>query len=97
MVTVGVSKLKAGAGDSTMSIIRQIVSGGETGADRTALERSVERGIRGGGGCRQTRLAGLGANSRGLEPAYELATIRRESGNPAKTLKPGTQWEGGFP
>jgi hypothetical protein len=55
MVTVGVSKLKAGASDSTMSIIRQIVSDGETGADHPAVERAGERSLRGGGEGRQTR------------------------------------------
>jgi hypothetical protein len=94
MVTVNVSTVKAGASDSTMSIIREIVSGGETSTDRTALEMSVMRGILGGGWRLQTRLAGLGANSRVQKPVYGLVTVGNESDDPAKASELGKGLEG---
>ncbi len=38
-----------------MTAIRKIISGGQTGADRAALDAAIERGITGGGWCPKGR------------------------------------------
>ena len=40
-----------------MAVIRKIVSGGQTGADRAALDFAIDHGIEHGGWCPQGRLA----------------------------------------
>jgi hypothetical protein len=39
------------------TIIEKVVSGGQTGADRAALDLAIERGIPHGGWCPKGRLA----------------------------------------
>ena len=40
-----------------MAVIEKIVSGGQTGADRAALDFAIERGISQGGWCPKGRMA----------------------------------------
>ena len=49
-------------------MIRKIVSGGQTGADRAALDFAIGRGIPHGGWCPKGRLAEDGA----IDPRYQL-------------------------
>jgi hypothetical protein len=48
--------------------IEKLLSGGQTGADRAALDFAIEHGIRHGGWCPKGRLAEDGP----IEPKYEL-------------------------
>jgi hypothetical protein len=54
--------------------VEQIVSGGQTGADRAALDFAIAHGIAHGGWCPRGRLAEDGA----LERAYELRETPEE-------------------
>jgi hypothetical protein len=49
-------------------LVEKIVSGGQTGVDRAALDFAIERGIPHGGWCPHGRLAEDGV----IEPDYEL-------------------------
>jgi len=49
-------------------ILRKIVSGGQTGADRAALDWAISRGVLHGGWCPKGRRAEDGA----IPPHYEL-------------------------
>jgi hypothetical protein len=49
-------------------MVRKIVSGGQTGADRAALDFAIARGIPHGGWCPKGRLAEDGA----IDPRYQL-------------------------
>lgn len=49
-------------------MVRKIVSGGQTGADRAALDFAIERGVRHGGWCPKGRLAEDGT----IDPRYQL-------------------------
>jgi len=59
-----------------------IVSGGQTGADRTALDFAIEHGIPHGGWCPRGRLAEDGP----IDPRYEL----RET--PSRRYAQRTEW-----
>src|SRR6187402_466883 len=51
-----------------MAIIKKIVSGGQTGADRAALDFAIEHGVPHGGRCPKGRLAEDGL----IDPRYKL-------------------------
>ena len=91
MVVPGGSTVKTGASDPTMSIMREIVSGGETVADRPAPDMAVEPGLL--GWCRPTRWVGLGANSRVEKRICGLATVRPKAQTPADPSESATPLE----
>ena len=94
MVMASVSTVKTGASDSTMNIMREIVSGGETVADRPAPDMAVEPGPQ--GWCRPTRWVGLDANSRVEKRVYGLATVQPEAQPPADASESATPLEDRF-
>ena len=51
-----------------MALIEIIVSGGQTGADRAALDFAIEHGIAHGGWCPKGRMAEDGP----IHPSYHL-------------------------
>ena len=55
-------------GDSTPHLVRRIVSGGQTGVDRSALDAAIELRIDHGGWCPRRRLAEDGT----ISPHYGL-------------------------
>lgn len=56
-------------------VIKQIISGGQTGADRAALDWAIAHGIAHGGWCPQGRLAEDGV----LDSQYQLVEIEHGS------------------
>ena len=54
-------------------MLRKIVSGGQTGADRAGLDFAIDRGIPHGGWCPQGRWAEDGR----IEPKYHLLETHR--------------------
>ena len=63
-------------------LVDKIVSGGQTGVDRAALDFAIEHGIPHGGWCPQGRLAEDGV----IEPAYALKET------PDTAYPPRTEW-----
>lgn len=55
--------------------ILKIISGGQTGADRAALDAAIERGVPHGGRCPKGRLAEDGP----IPPQYNLTEMETES------------------
>jgi hypothetical protein len=88
MVMASVSTVKTGASDPTMNIMREIVSGVETVADRPAPGMAVEPGAR--AWCRPTRWVGRDANSRVEKRVYDLATVRPKAQPPADASETAT-------
>ncbi len=63
-------------------MLEKIVSGGQTGADRAALDFAIARGIPHGGWCPKGRLAEDGT----IDASYELTET------PTKTFRQRTEW-----
>ena len=57
-----------------MAVLQKIVSGGQTGADRAALDFAMEHGIPHGGWCPKGRLAEDGT----IDPKYQLTETTTE-------------------
>jgi len=65
-----------------MAIITKIVSGGQTGADRAALDFAIEHGVSHGGWCPKSRLAEDGP----IHPRYKLQET------PTRSYPQRTEW-----
>src|ERR1035437_2072800 len=70
-----------------MTEIQKIISGGQTGADRAALDSAIERGIPHGGWCPKGRKAEDGP----LDGRYQLKEPRGSEARTTRVARPAFQ------
>jgi len=68
-------------------LLQRIVSGGQTGADRAALDWAIERGIPHGGWCPQGRRAEDGP----IDGRYQLKEPRGAEAQTTRATRPAFQ------
>ena len=66
-----------------MAVLQKIVSGGQTGADRAALDFAMEHGIPHGGWCPKGRLAEDGP----IDVRYQLNETPKQQLSPAHRVE----------